>query len=269
MINTTAIVCILRKNFAMETAWWIHYLIYGLLLVLIFLGIRFLWISLTQRIHHPEEWIEKARQRKIAGSILAEERKTDDKIRLYNLWFQTERICREGISGAFAELGVYKGDSAWIIHQMAPDRKLHLFDTFAGFFEPDLSMETGEAATYSWRDFADTDAASVKARFDHTEGVVIHEGWFPDTAAEAEDLTFALVHIDADLYQPVKAGLAFFYPRLAPGGVILIHDYTHKWEGLMRAVDEFVVTIPECLVHVPDRFGTVMILKNKIPENQS
>ncbi|HRZ48323.1 MAG TPA: TylF/MycF/NovP-related O-methyltransferase [Bacteroidales bacterium] len=247
----------------MDTALWIQYLTYGLLLLLIVLGIRFLWLSITQRIHHPEQWIFRSQQRKIPDDLLALERRSDDRIRLYNFWFQTERIIKEGITGDFAELGVYKGDSAWLIHRLAPDRTLHLFDTFAGFYQPDLSMETGEASTYTWRDFADTDAGAVKARFGNTPNVLIHEGWFPDTAEEAEDCTFALVHMDADLYQPVKAGLAFFYPRLAPGGVIIVHDYTHKWEGLMRAVDEFVASIPECLVHVPDRFGSVMILKNK------
>jgi O-methyltransferase len=51
--------------------------------------------------------------------------------------------------------------------------------------------------------------------------------------------------------------------RLSPGGVIFIHDYNHNWEGLMRAVDEFSATIPECFVQVPDIDSTMMLIRNK------
>ena len=40
-------------------------------------------------------------------------------------------------------------------------------------------------------------------------------------------------------------------------------DYNNKWPGLVRAVDEFVNTIPENLVLFPDRDSTVMIIRNK------
>jgi hypothetical protein len=43
----------------------------------------------------------------------------------------------------------------------------------------------------------------------------------------------------------------------------MIHDYNEKWEGLMKAVDEFAATIPEPLVVIPDLDSTVMILKNR------
>jgi len=69
--------------------------------------------------------------------------------------------------------------------------------------------------------------------------------------------------MDADLYNPTKAGLEYFYPRLSPGGVIFIHDYNDKWQGLIKAVDEFAATIPEKLILVPDLDSTVMIVKNK------
>ena len=40
-----------------------------------------------------------------------------------------------------------------------------------------------------------------------------------------EDMVFALVHLDCDLYAPMRAGLEFFYPKLVPGGFMIIHDY--------------------------------------------
>ncbi len=241
----------------------IQILIYLLILMLVFIAIRYLWISITQRIHHPEEWIYQRLKKAIPPHIVKLEQSADDKIRIYNFWFQIRRLQQEVIPGDFAELGVYKGESAWMIHNMAPDRIFHLFDTFQGFSPNDLTLETGEAATYNWNDFADTDAGLVREKLGDSANLMFHQGHFPETTAGMENATFSLVHIDADLHLPVRDGLHYFYPRLSPGGVIMIHDYTHKWEGLMRAVDQFVATIPENLIHVPDRFGTVMIIKNK------
>ena len=69
--------------------------------------------------------------------------------------------------------------------------------------------------------------------------------------------------MDADLHNPTRAGLEFFYPRLSKGGVILIHDYNTDWPELMHAVDVFVSGIPESLVPVPDADSTVMIIKSQ------
>ena len=88
----------------------------------------------------------------------------------------------------------------------------------------------------------------------------IHAGYFPDSAKGLENETFALVNIDADLYNPVKAGLEFFYPRMSPGGIILIHDYNHRWEGLVKAVDEFAAKTSCTIIPVPDLDSTVMIV---------
>ena len=37
------------------------------------------------------------------------------------------------VPGDMAELGVYKGLTARLIHHYAPERTLHLYDTFQGF----------------------------------------------------------------------------------------------------------------------------------------
>ncbi|MFO7721902.1 MAG: TylF/MycF/NovP-related O-methyltransferase [Bacteroidales bacterium] len=249
----------------MSAELWLQYLIYLLGALLLIIGIRYFYLSIVQRIHHPEQWIRLRQKGEIPDAVLGLEKHYKDKVRLYNIWFQIRRVNQESVSGDFAELGVYKGDSAWLIHTLAPGRKLHLFDTFSGFFEPDISMETGEAATYDWHNFADTDVEIVRQKLGGSKEIIFHEGHFPETSIGQEHLRFAFVHIDADLYLPVKAGLEYFYPRLTPGGVLIIHDYTHKWDGLCRAVDQFVKHIPENLIHVPDMHGSVMIIKNKDP----
>ena len=234
-----------------------------ILVVFIFL-IRYIWDIFFSQNYSPVAWQCARKAGKINKKLVILEEKYPDKVRFFNFWFQVERLKRDDIPGAFAEAGVYKGESARVIHQMDPDMAFHLFDTFNGFPEKDLLYETGEAATYTNKNFADTHVRQVINKIDGNENIFIHEGYFPDTAKELKDETFALVNLDLDLYVPTKAALEFFYPRLSPGGVIIIHDYNPKWQGICKAVDEFVSAIPEPLVLVPDMDGTCMIIRYKI-----
>jgi len=180
------------------------------------------------------------------------------------------RILETPIEGALAELGVYKGDFAWQLNEQFPGRKLYLFDTFEGFHEQDISMERQIGGTKAQaHDFSDTSKEDVLARMPHREQVVVKKGYFPAVLGtpqpqppEAEE-RFALVSIDADLYAPTLAGLAYFYPRLNPGGVIILHDYNNRrFEGVRKAVDQFeadqgmVPLVPLCDLH-----GTAIIIR--------
>jgi len=190
------------------------------------------------------------------------ERKYADKVRLFNFWFQVERLKKHNIQGDFAELGVYRGKTAQILHTMDPDRTFHLFDTFEGFKSKDLVLEKGEAATYTEEHFSDTTLSKVKKLFSEKAHIKFHPGHFPESTEGIEEKAYALVNMDVDLYNPTLEGLKYFYPRLSPGGVIIIHDYTSKWEGLVKAVDEFTETIPESIVQVPDMESSVVIVRN-------
>jgi O-methyltransferase len=43
----------------------------------------------------------------------------------------------------------------------------------------------------------------------------------------------------------------------------MVHDYNHIWDGIKKAFDEFLPTIPENIIEVPDWKGSVLIVKNK------
>jgi len=48
----------------------------------------------------------------------------------------------------------------------------------------------------------------------------------------------AVLRLDTDWYESVKASLEALYPRLSPGGVIVFDDYG-AWNGARKAVDEY------------------------------
>lgn len=168
---------------------------------------------------------------------------------------------RQHVPGCLAEVGVYKGDASHFLHLALPDRRLYLFDTFEGF--PDEDLEGGADER-----FRDTSLPYVKARLGDTENVIFREGHFPDTTQGLEDERFAFVLLDLDLFAPTKAGLEFFYPRMAAGGYFILHDYNSPESNyaVSRAADEFFLDKPEYLVAVPDRWGTVLTRKAGITE---
>lgn len=236
---------------------------YSLILLVLIMFIRYMWDVFFDRNYQPEGWKQAIKTGAVTKTLRRLERNYPDKVRFFAWWFQVDRLRRENVSGNFAELGVYKGESARVLHHMDPLRKIHLFDTFEGFPEQDLVGEEGVAATYTKENFADTGIEKVARFLDAGDRVVFHKGHFPETASALSDEKFAMVNIDADLYLPTLSALEFFYPRMSPGGVMLIHDYNTKWMGVIRAVDEFRRSIPEEPALLPDMEGTIVIIRNK------
>ncbi len=231
-----------------------------ILLVILFYLIYYVYTILFDKNYQPKAWQHAVKSGQISRELKKVERNYPDKVRFFNFWFQVERLKKDKISGKFAELGVYKGDSAHLLHLMDKTREFYLFDTFEGFKQKDLQKETGKAATYTETNFADTSLHRVKQRL-NAPVFKFFKGYFPETAQNIKHEQYALVNIDADLYNPTQAGLEYFYPRLAKGGVIIIHDYTPDWPGIVKAVDEYCNKHAIIKVLLPDMDGTVMIFK--------
>jgi O-methyltransferase len=177
-----------------------------------------------------------------------------DLVRYYFLHLQIQRLDREKIPGDFAEVGVYKGNTAMLFRKVAPHRRLHLFDTFEGFHPSDSDNQS----------FKDVTLAEVQQRFG--DAARFYPGYFPETTSLLDPQTrFALVHIDVDLEKPIRAGMEYFYYKVSPGGAIIVHDYNNvcSWDhGAKKAVDCFLSDKPERGIEMPDRFGSVLIVKN-------
>lgn len=167
------------------------------------------------------------------------------------------------IAGSLAELGVYKGSTARLIHYYVPERRLFLFDTFEGFTEKGVAAEQQNTRLSIHASlFADTSLESVKERVAQKNGnVTFCKGYFPGSIPpELSSLKFAFVHLDADLYEPTLEGLKFFYPRMSERGILLVHDY-NAWVGARKAVDDFFADKKELPVPMPDKSGSVVITK--------
>lgn len=138
-------------------------------------------------------------------------------------------LARATPPGAFAEVGVYRGGSAFDLLTLAREqgRELHLYDTFTG-------IPVSEPARGDWHapvDFGAVDLAAVREALPEAH---FHVGIFPDTFEEIGPVAF--VHADADQFASTLAICAVFGPRMVRGGAILFDDYSALL-GCRRAVD--------------------------------
>ena len=97
-----------------------------ILIVLIFL-IKYVWDMFFGETYEPPAWEQARKDGKLSRELLNAARNYPDKVRLYNFWIQIQRLNKENVKGDFAELGVYKGESARLIHLMDRHRIFHLF----------------------------------------------------------------------------------------------------------------------------------------------
>lgn len=163
-----------------------------------------------------------------------------------------------------AEAGVYCGDYAKWINAFFPKRILHLFDTFEGFDERDVAVETKN--TFSDEKAGHLNESSVEIvmkKMQHPEQCRIHKGYFPDTAIGIES-KFCFVNLDMDLYLPTYNGLCFFRDKMTEQGVILVHDYySAGYKGVKAAVEEFLKEYGEGVNKYPIGDGVSIMLAGK------
>ena len=193
---------------------------------------------------------------------LAEIRRNMD-IRLATLRLLADEVRGRRIPGACAELGVYRGELARELNALLPDRELFLFDTFEGFADKDINKEREIVASTKAKigDFCDTSIELVRSRLPHPEMAHFYKGRFPESAPDALP-PLCLVSLDTDLYEPTKQGLSYFYPRMANGGIILVHDYNSlQFRGVKQAVREFCTANGLAIIPVPDLHGSAMVVK--------
>jgi len=181
---------------------------------------------------HDPEFLDtraKVKQLKISGI-------PDDRA-----FFLFEVARKLTVPGDIVECGVRFGKSTYYIASGAPDRRLHVYDSFEG-----LSKPTDEDGEY-WK--AGDCLASLdeftRNLADHANRMTIHAGWLPGTLPAQPD-PIAFLHLDVDLYEPTKAALECFYPAIVPGGVIVCDDYgSTLCPGAKQAFDEFFADKPE------------------------
>ena len=187
--------------------------------------------------------------------LLPEQDLSNDYVRLATL----ELLCRRlaHVPGAAAELGVYRGFFSRCINRLLPERRLYLFDSFAGFSAGDGAAESFQAAHQN------TTPEKVLAILPHPEVAVVKPGFFPDSLEGLEE-RFCLVSLDVDFYDTTLEGLRYFWPRLQSGGYLLLHDWgSPSLPGVARALADYEQELGSRIAAVPlcDVGGSLILCK--------
>jgi len=65
------------------------------------------------------------------------------------------------------------------------------------------------------------------------------KGKVEDTIPASAPRQIALLRLDTDWFESTYHELVHLYPRLSPGGILIVDDYGY-WQGARKAVDRYV-----------------------------
>jgi hypothetical protein len=185
---------------------------------------------------------------------------------------------RAKIPGSIVECGVWQGGSmmaaAHTLKRLGTDeRDIYLFDTFEGMTKPtdvDISYK-GEVASLEYERLKRPNETSewCYASLDQVQRNLASTGYDPDKLkfikGKVEDTIpvmapsqISILRLDTDWYESTRHELVHLFPRLSPGGVLIVDDYGH-WEGSRKATDEYLAENSFILLNRIDYTGRLAI----------
>jgi hypothetical protein len=155
------------------------------------------------------------------------------------------------VKGSVVECGVHRGFGlmAWanmsaVLEPVNLTRRIYGFDTFEGF--PSVAdedkthlAEVGEGGLYadSYEELTELVSIYDANRFlGHVNKVKLIKGdavsTIPEFLEEHPHLVVSLLFLDFDLYEPTKAAIEQFFPRIPKGGIIAFDELDNPlWPG--------------------------------------
>jgi hypothetical protein len=198
--------------------------------------------------------------------------------RIYALCQAIRHIVANRIDGDIVECGVWRGGSMMaaartLLELGETDRELYLFDTFAGMPRPteDDVDHAGVSALDEWNRYHHSGLnALARASLDEVRAALRNVDYPPDrihlvkgmveqTVPDRAPQRIALLRLDTDYYESTRHEMTHLYPRLAPGGVLIVDDYGY-FKGARKAIDEYFGGMGMApLLHRTDYAGRVVV----------
>jgi Macrocin-O-methyltransferase (TylF) len=150
------------------------------------------------------------------------------------LWAATEALRSPG---DFVECGVNAGFMSSAIMQhldwASLARRYYLIDTFSGpvmskYSEQEINLGRVKVAqdalaAGSYR----TNLDDTRSNFGQWPNAIIVQGGVPEVLPTLELNEIAFLHLDLNCAEPECAALKYFWPKLSPGGFVLLDDYCY------------------------------------------
>ena len=168
--------------------------------------------------------------------------------RLDNLHQCIRHVLEHDVPGDLIETGVWRGGGTIFMRGALAaygdsSRRVWVADSFAGLPPPNAAAFPADSGDEHWkRHWLAVSQADVQANFARygllDDQVRFLPGFFSDTLPTAPIEQLAVLRLDGDLYESTIVALQALYPKLSPGGYVIVDDY-----GALRncraAVDDF------------------------------
>ncbi len=169
--------------------------------------------------------------------------------RLENVRVCIETALEDGIAGDVVEAGVWRGGTTIYMRAVlaaygVEDRNVWVADSFRGFpqvrgqhddQDEDFTGGLGEQALRVGFGEVRKNFVRYGLLDDQVRFLV---GWFADTLPLAPIERLAVARIDCDLYESTRDAITALYPKLSPGGFLIVDDYG-SFDACRHAVDEY------------------------------
>ena len=162
--------------------------------------------------------------------------------RLDHLQQCAETVLAEGVPGDFIETGVWRGGACILMRGILKacgviDRAVWVADSFQGLPEHAFTVE---GYGHDQAHLAVT-LEQVRHNFDLygllDDQVRFLPGWFADTLPAADIGQVAILRLDGDLYPSTMDALDCLYPKLSPGGFVIVDDWILPY--CRKAVEDY------------------------------
>lgn len=169
--------------------------------------------------------------------------------RLDNIQHCVATVVGERVPGDLIEAGVWRGGATIFMRAVLEalgdgTRTVWAADSFAGLPRPDVGRYPADAGLEGLCDFdvLSVPLEDVKANFARygllDDRVRFLPGWFKDTLPTAPIERLAVCRLDGDLYESTHTALEALYPRVSPGGFLIVDDY-NDIAACRAAVDDY------------------------------
>lgn len=155
--------------------------------------------------------------------------------RLENLHQCVLTVLKDGVPGDFIETGIWRGGAVILMRAIlkahaVTDRTVFAADSFEGLPKPDAGTYPADTGDRYWtyNELA-VSLEQVRANLDRygllDDQVQFLRGYFKDTLPQAPIERLAVARLDGDMYESTMTAIEALYPKLEPGGFLIVDDY--------------------------------------------
>jgi O-methyltransferase len=169
--------------------------------------------------------------------------------RMENIQYCVETVIQDGVEGDLIETGVWRGGACIFMRGVLKSyedttRTVWVADSFQGLPAPDAKRYPADAGDdLHTKGGLAVGVEQVKHNFERygllDDQVKFLVGWFKDTLPTAPIDKLAVARLDGDMYESTIQAIEALYPKLQPGGFLIIDDYGSHMSQCGKAIHDY------------------------------